>query len=448
MRTSERTPSQMAFVNSDQIMQRPTNAHSVVSFFSGSLAATALSMLATLLMMRWIPPEKFGLWNFALLVSTYISVFQIGVFNGLNRQIPYYEGRSDPERAARMANAAHGWCLVLAASSVVVTIVSGIGFILAEKPTDQVYTLFAIGSVVSCSWLLQFYTVVYSGSSHFGRLAKKNAVTAAVGLPLALLSLVVGYMGLLVRAAAMAAMNIVLLGNRRPVFSRPSWDLPALKELAAVGFPIWLLGQLGLLFMTLDRLVLAGSVKNLGLYSLAAQFAALAAMVSTSFNAVYYPQMARDYGSHHRALPLWWQAVGVAARSLACGVVLSAICWFLIPVFVNLVVPAYSAGIPAAQWAILIGVAMAPSIFGNIFNLLGRQGVFVISSALGLAAFASCWWILFRVLDNPPLTSAAQSMLVGTLVSSLTSSALAFAVCKRHDSAFAQVPQKRASTLP
>jgi hypothetical protein len=34
---------------------------------------------------------------------------------------------------------------------------------------------------------------------------------------------------------------------------------------------------------------------------------------------------------------------------------------------------------------------------------------------------------------NPPLVSAAQSMLFGTLVSSLTSAALAFAVCKRHD---------------
>lgn len=414
-------------------MLRQTHTRSVVSFFSGSLAATALSMFATLLMMRWTPPEKFGLWNFALLVGTYVSVCQVGVFNGLNRQLPYYEGGKQLEVAARMANAAHAWCLVLLVISGMITAALAISFVILDKPTDYIYTLVAIGVVVSCSWFLQFFTVVYSSASQFGALARKNVVTAAIGLPLALLSYLIGYTGLLVRAAAMALLNIVLLGNKRPLATKARWDSDALKELARIGFPIWGLGQLGALFMTLDRAVLAGSVENLGFYSIAAQFAALAVMVPTSFNAVYYPQMARDYGSHHRALPLWWQAAHVAMKSAVCAIVFAAGCWFVIPTFVETILPAYSPGAMAAQWAAIIGVVMAPSIFGNIFNLLGRQGVYLISSATGLTAFFLCWWMLTDFIANPPLVSAAQSMLIGTLVSSLTSAALAFAVCKRHD---------------
>ena len=414
-------------------MLRQSHTRSIVSFFSGSLAATALSMVATLMMMRWTPPEKFGLWNFALLAGTYISVFQLGVFNGLNRQLPYYEGQKRLEVAAQMADAAHAWCLALLTLSVAITAVLALLFLVLNQATDYIFTLFAIGAVVSCSWFLQFFTVLYSGASQFGALARKNVVTAAIGLPLVFLSYLLGYAGLLIRAAVMALLNIALLGRQRPFASKARWDIMSLKELSRIGFPIWGLGQLGALFMTLDRVVLAGSVVNLGLYSIAAQFAALAAMVPTSFNAVYYPQMARDYGSHHRALPLWRQAARVGIKSAMCGGVFAAGCWIAIPTFVQIVLPAYSPGIEAAQWAAIIGVVMAPSIFGNIFNLLGQQGVYLISSATGLSAFFLSWWVFRELMANPPLVSAAQSMLIGTLVSSLVSAVLAFAVCKRHD---------------
>lgn len=414
-------------------MERPSQNRSVVSFFGGNVAAAALSLMATLLIMHWTPPQQLGIWNFALLVSTYVSVCQAGVFNGLNRQLPYFDGQGDSRAVTRLANAAHGWCLALLFVSVATTLGVSIGFALLGGLREHIATALAIGTVVCCSWFLQFYTVIYSGRSKFGLLAGKNALTALVGLPLALMSYVMGYAGLLVRAAVMAVLNILLLRRKLPLTSRPSWDPCALMELARVGFPIWSIGQLGALFMTLDRVVLADSAQALGLYAIAVQFGAVAAMVPTSFNAVHYPQMARDYGASHRARPLWSQAAQVTLRSAICASALSATCWFIIPVFVEHLLPAYTPGIAAAKWATLTGVALAPSIFVNIFNLLGRQYIYLASSAAGLVAFASLWFVLTKVLHLPPLVSAAQSMLAGTLVSSIVSAILALVVCSRHD---------------
>ena len=412
--------------------KRLSQTRSIASYFTGSLAASALSLLATLLVTRWTSPRELGIWNFALVISTYLSALQAGVFNGLNRQLPYYMGRGDTPAFERAANAAHGWCLALSGMSVAVTLALAALFAF-DGQMERVYTILAIGTVVGCSWFLQFLTVGYSGTAQFGSFARKNAVNAALGLPMALFAYALGYAGLLIRATAMAALNIVLLGHGRPLASRPRWDPAALWALGRVGFPIWVVGQLGALFMTLDRVVLAGSSEALGFYAIAAQFAALAMMVPTSFNAVHYPHMARDYGATHRARPIWSQAARAALTSAGWGLALWVPCWFLIPIFVEHVLPAYVPGIPAARWAALTGVAMAPSIFGNIFNLLGRQDIYLLSSAAGLGAFASAWYVLTRMLHLPPIESAAQCMLAGTFVASMCSAILSLWLCRRHD---------------
>lgn len=424
--------------------KRPSQNRSIVSFLSGSLVATALSLVATLLITRWTPPNELGIWNFALLISTYTSVLQAGVFNGLNRQLPYYLGQGDLPASDRVASAAHGWCLALSGMSVALTIGLSVAFAYRGN-ADHLYTALTIGTVVSCSWFLQFFTVGYSGTSQFDILARKNIVTALVGLPLALLSYVVGYVGLLLRAASLAVLTVGLLGSGRPVVTKPRWDASTLWELVRIGFPIWLIGQLGALFRTLDRVVLADSSQALGYYAIAAQFGVLAAMVPTAFNAVHYPQMAREYGASHRARPLCTQALRAALRSTACCLALSIPCWLLIPIFVKHALPAYSPGIPAAQWASLTGVAMAPSIFGNIFNILGRQGVYLAGAAAGLVAFVSTWFILTEVLHLSPLVSAAQCMLVGTFVASMTSVLLALVVCRHHDVKRARIFQAEGS---
>jgi O-antigen/teichoic acid export membrane protein len=410
----------------------PSQARSILSFFSGNLAATVISLFATLLVTRWTAPEQLGLWNLAVLISTYVSALQLGVFNGLNRQLPYYRGRQDHDKAERMAEVGFGWCLLLTAATAVV-IVAAAGYFAARGQWEALKTTLAIGMVLLCSWSLQFLTVCYAANSEFGHLARKTTLVALAGLPLTLIVHAFGYVGLLVRASLIALASSLALFHERPMRVRPAWDRDVFRELARIGFPIWLLGQLGALFMTLDRMVLASSPKELGYYTIAAQFATLAAMVPTAFNAVVYPRMAQHYGSEHRATALWSQALRACAGSAACSIGLAIVCWFTIPWFVEWLLPAYVPGIPAAQWAALTGVAMAFSVFGNIFNVLGRQEIYLICSLAGLATFVSAWLGLTRWLGLPALTSAAQAMLVATCTTATLSMILSGVTCRRHD---------------
>ena len=409
-----------------------SRTRSIVMFFSGNLAASALSIVAMLLITRWTPPQQMGLWNFALLISTYSSVLQCGVFNGLNRQLPFFQGRGDDSAIERVSSAALALCIGLTVVTIATTLGVALVFAYLER-TEVLLTTLAIGTIIGCSWGLQYLTVTYSASMQFSQLARKGAWVALLGLPLALLTYLAGFAGLLLRAGALAVLQVALLWWQRPIRHRTRWQPAELLALAKIGFPIWVVGQLTAMFMTLDRLVLADSLESLGYYSIAAQFAALSTMVPTAFNAVYYSQMAREYGSNHQAMALWRLAKHAAIRSTGCSLALGLAGWGLIPPFITYVLPAYVPGIPAAQWALFAGVSMAFSTFGNIFNVLRRQEVLILSFLLGLMAFMGAWYGLTEWAQQSKLVAAAQSMLFGTLVASVMSALLSLHVCRHHD---------------
>ena len=408
-------------------------ARSILAFFSGNLGTNAIGLVASLLVARWTPPHELGMWNFALLIATYASVLQLGVFNGLNRQLPYYSGRKELDRSMQMAEVALAWCVRLSLVSLASLMVVSLYFAVREQWAVLSTTL-AIGIVLLCSWSLQYLTVAYSASSEFGRLARTSTLLAVAGLALTGLVYAFGYDGLLVRASVLALLGSVALYVGRPFHASARWDRTRFFELARIGFPIWIVGQAGALFMTLDRFVLSESPQTLGYYAIAAQFAGMASMIPAAFNSVLYPRMSRQYGETHVAMALWQTAAKASLWSCVACAAAGLVAWFVLPQAIAWLLPSYLPSIEAAQWASLTGLAMGLSAFANIFNVLSRQYVYLAAAAVGVGVFFAAWFALTRGLARPHLVSAAQSMLLATFVTSLMSALLSRIVCRRHDS--------------
>ena len=405
---------------------------SVIAFFSGNLGATVLTLLATLMVTRWTPPHQLGLWNLMTVFISYASALQLGVFNGLNRQIPFLRGSGDADKAELAGQVGLAWCLALTGLTLVIGLI-GVGYFAVAGTQDQLLTVTAFVVVLAGSWSLQFLTVGYSTAGAFGPLARRTTLIAIAGLPLALLAQWLGYAGLLLRAALVAMIGSAALNYQHPLKLRPKWDGAVFRQLVRIGLPIWLLGQLGALFMTLDRLVLADSPQLLGYYAIAAQFAALAVMVPTAFNSVLYPQMSRSYGKHRSAMALWRQAFRASAGVLAAGALFGGICWLTIPYFVSWLLPAYVPAIEASRWTALVALAMSFSTFGNVLNVLGRQDVYLLCSAVGTAVFFSAWHFLSAGPGASALVAVAQSMLLATFATPCCAMLLSRVLCLRHD---------------
>lgn len=409
-----------------------TFLHSVAKVVGGNAVVSLIGLVASIFVARWTPPYQLGLWNLVLLVTIYVPVIQLGVFNGLNRQLPYFIGRGERAEALRMAEVAFAWCLVLMTLSALLTVPVVIHFWFNGDHL-RAWTALAVGLIVTLSWPTQFYTVTYRTSAEFGRLAARNTIVAVVGAPLTLLVMAFGYLGLIIRAVFLAALAVVALYYKQPMRVKAVWERGVLLQLGKVGMPIWVLGQLGVFFLTLDRIMLADSPLSLGYYVIAVQASTFAGMVPTAITMVMYPQMVQKYGESHNALEIWNIAGRGAAAAVGLGFV-SALCgWLLVPYFIAYLVPAYQPGTRAAQWACLTGVVMGFSVYNNVFNVIQRQDIYLISWVTGLAVFFSSWYVLIHFVGQVDTVAAVQAMLLAILIMSLAAMLLSRIVSLQHD---------------
>lgn len=422
----------MSIIKTIQRFRVSTFVNSIAKVVGGNFVTSVISLVTSVFVARWTTPYDLGLWNLALLVTIYAPVLQLGVFNGLNRQLPLFVGKGDRDTALDMAAGAYAWCLVLALFSVVATVLVAL-FLWATGRGTLGWTAVAIGIIVVCLWPSQYLTVTYRTGSEFGRLATRNTIVALISVPLTLLVLWFGYLGLMARAVLLAGFSLVSLYFKRPVVTLPKWDRSVLLSLGKVGMPIWVLGQLGVFFLTLDRVVLADSPLLLGYFSISIQAGTFAGMVPLAITMVMYPQMVQRYGETGNAMAVWAIGRNGALMATALGI-LAGICgWVLIPFFIGHLLPAYLPGTEAAQWACLGGIALGFSVYNNVYNVIQRQDLYLFALGIGLVVFFGAWFVLTRHFAFDKLVSAVQSMLVANLVMSCSSTLITRWACVQHD---------------
>jgi O-antigen/teichoic acid export membrane protein len=241
------------------------------------------------------------------------------------------------------------------------------------------------------------------------------------------------YDGLILRASLLSILGVAALYYRRPLPVKPQWGTSQLVQLAKVGIPIWLVGQLGTFFMSLDRLMLVKSTQVLGYFTIAIQVGTFVRMIPGAFSVVLYPQMAHRYGESHCAMDIWRIAKKGALAASVLGLVAGVCSWLLLPTFVRMVLPKYGPGIRAAQLSGFLGFAMGLYMFDHIYNVIKRQDLYVVNWCCGCASFVVIWYCLTRFLHIAPALASAESMLAATFIMAIISAFVSRRACLRHD---------------
>ena len=73
-------------------------------YLISSILYPIIGMINTIIASRYIDPSEMGVINKYLLISTYTSFLQLGVYNGLNRNIAYYKAKGDMQLVQSMVD--------------------------------------------------------------------------------------------------------------------------------------------------------------------------------------------------------------------------------------------------------------------------------------------------------------------------------------------------------
>ena len=388
----------------------------------GNILATGLSMIGGLLQATMVLPGAIGLFRGIGLSQGYAKWLQLGVLNGLNRELPYFVGKNDRRRVEELAATAQAWAIALSA-------LTG-GGMLAVAGWYALRGNWEVAAGWATNAVLMFFLfygttylqVTFRTGHDFARLALINVVQNSAALALVVLVWYFKFYGICLRVLISGAVGAAMLYYWRPVRVGPRWNLQHFRHLLLVGLPIFGVGELFTWWIaTLDgSLVLhyTGTV-GMGLYGVVVVTAAATLeMLPAAGGVVLYPRMAEQYGRTERLDDLLRMAVKPTVVVALGMLPIALISWALVGPAVKLVLRNYVAAIPAARWAVWIPVFGSFNLANNIFNVAKAQHLYVVGIGLGMAAYlGSLWWLFPRHADvAASLAAFPQAMLIGRAV--------------------------------
>jgi O-antigen/teichoic acid export membrane protein len=417
--------------NRSQAPAQPSVGFLIGTLAGGNLLSTVLRMAGGLIVARLVLPPVLGLFNGISLVLGYTRFLQLGIFNGLNRELPYYVGRGDRERVNELASAAQAWFIALGSLIGLALLAIAAWYEFAGRLESA--SGWATNAVMA---MVLFYGTMYLQATYrtahdFARLSVANVLQNSLALVLVCLVALLGFQGLCLRTTLAAVVSLALLHYWRPIRVRPRWNLRHLKHLFLIGLPIFGVGELYAYWSTLEGTLVIKYLGTtaMGLYAMVVVAGSTIELIPLSVSQVLYPRMAQEFGRTGQIRGLLRPTLKpmiLAASGVAPLIVLG---WFLAEPLTQRITPNYVAAVPAMRWSLLPPLISCFLPVNNVFIVVRRQALYAVAIVCGMSAYLG--GLLWLSRDGASLVLFPQAMLIGRIVFALASYLLLYVAVRR-----------------
>lgn len=364
-------------------------------------------MIVNLITIRWISPEDIGLWNGYFIFVSYVYFIQLGVVNGLSRELPFYLGKKKQNVAVGLARTS----LSVVSVNTALVLVFGFFFIwYSAVKSASLSNVFYTSISIVVLMALQFYTnyllSTFRSNNSFKRLTYIY-VGMSVFIPVSLLLvLYYNYLGHIIRIPLVALVQLIALHLYRPFKIKPKFKLKFFKLLTSTGIPLFVFGYLTGIASTFGRLILLqlGTTLQMGLYSPAIAVNTAMRLIPVTLSQYIYPKFSYIAGQSDSKIMIWKLAVKVSFYVFLILLPITAMGYLLMPWLINSMFPNYTEGIFAAQLATIAGLFSGASIGFvtslNTMKAFKHIGVLSISRAVIFYGLIFSFAINMNALDG------------------------------------------------
>lgn len=265
-------------------------------FSVASYLANIFDFFSAIVLRRVLGPMIMGVFAELMLVFQYTKYYHLGVYEALDREIPYFNGKKDYIGAERIKSAGLSFAFFVSLGIGAILIISSL-FVkdkLLGLGLPFVALLVVIQSVVT------FFIISARTVHKFSLLSKYNFLFSFVG---ALLTIVlVSIFKLMGALCALVVVNLFALGFFYKNGFRPHiklhQDFPEIRRLLKIGFPILLYGFVFMTLTSIDRFMIIGLLGNtdLGYYSIATMVSGYMILIPNLIYTVLFPRFYEAFG--------------------------------------------------------------------------------------------------------------------------------------------------------
>ncbi|WP_431110089.1 lipopolysaccharide biosynthesis protein [Winogradskyella poriferorum] len=387
-------------------------------FTVSTMTMNIVTMLANLITIRWISPEDIGLWNGYFIFVSYIYFIQLGVVNGLSRELPFYLGKKKENVAVGLARTS----LSVVSVNTALVLVFGFFFIWysAVKSTSLGNVFYTSISIVVLM-ALQFYTNYLVSTFRSNNSFKKLTyiyVGMSVFIPVSLLLVMYyNYLGHIIRIPLVALVQLIALHLYRPFKIKPKFKLKFFKLLTSTGIPLFVFNYITLLANTFGRLILlqVGTALQMGLYSPAIAVNTAMRLIPVTLSQYIYPKLSYIAGESDSKITIWKLAIKVSFYVSLVLLPITIVGYLLMPWFIETIFPNYTQGIFAAQLATIAGLFSGASI--GFVTSLNTMKAFKHIGMLSIARAVIFYGLIFSLaISMNALDGVAYGVLFSEIV--------------------------------
>jgi O-antigen/teichoic acid export membrane protein len=372
-------------------------------------AAQGLLFAAGLVQKGLLGPVGTGFWSLIQTFWVFLTIAPLGTMHGSTRQIPLRRGRRD--YAAAGAAAATGSSFSLVAIAIAGGLLAAVALAFGGGWAPELrYGLAILGVIAPLRLLCDCHEVIFVATKRFDVASLSTLLEAGIMATFGTLSVwLLGFFGLFVAMIAACLGRLVLwwrqglTGWRRRAFA---WRIerPLVRELLAFGAPIMIQGQIWLLFLTVDNLIVAGflGVRDLGYYALAVSVTSYILLLPRSIGAALFPRMTERFATAGDVGAIHHYATDVQ-RLLAYLLlpVFVAAAFFGVPVLIRQALPDFEPAIGAVQ--IMVAGSFVVALMNMPTKVLitaGHRWPLVALMLVCLAINAAANWLALGPLDR------------------------------------------------
>ena len=217
-----------------QALRRSATLRTILVYASGNTLAMGLGVVGSFVQARYIGPEDMGVFRTFGIAAGYLTFLQIGVFDGLQREIPLQLGRGEQAKAERAAAACLAWILFVSIACGAIFLALAVRAAM-HREWMQFWGWLAYIPVIIATFYGGYLGTTFRTGQQFIRLSKTSVIQAIVGSLILPLMPLMGYFGACLRTAVTSLSGLLLLHRWRPMRVAPPPRLARLPR----GHPHW-----------------------------------------------------------------------------------------------------------------------------------------------------------------------------------------------------------------
>ncbi|MHA2231120.1 MAG: oligosaccharide flippase family protein, partial [Candidatus Hodarchaeales archaeon] len=326
-----------------------TTNHSILTdtkwVLSSLFLARFLSLAGSVVIARLLGPFLYGTWRALRLILFYSPFLQLGLFDGVSREIPFCKGRDEFQKITEYKSM--GMTTSLLVGSFAMMCLLAAPWVFEDRLSSFMsHGLQLMAIVIFFNHIYGFYRYYLVGEGDFALISRMRIMYAAGAAILHVIGvLLFGITGLLYSLILINFLVVFYLVRNKPIPLRvPKWQV--VVRLVRTGIPMLLNGMSDVFFYTVDRLMILAFLgkEQLGLYSVALLAGGLLDHVPAALQTVLLPRIAIQAGAkgtHEDLRKFWLEPLFILAYVMP---LIGGLIWIVAPTAIKLILPKYTEG--------------------------------------------------------------------------------------------------------